>query len=113
MSVPVARALCSTIGGSPLGGSPLAACALSIISATAARLCSCVREKPWSKLKSVCADETHGKLQPMRRLRGEDERDVTSVQVRQHAVDGIGDRRIHRATGLVARAEHKVVDEQL
>ena len=63
MSVPVALALCSTIGGSPLGDSPL-----SIISATASRLCSSVREKPRSKLKSVLADETQGKLQPMRRL---------------------------------------------
>jgi hypothetical protein len=35
------------------------------------------------------------------------------VQVREHTVHGVGDRRIDRATGLIARAEHEVVDEQL
>ena len=33
--------------------------------------------------------------------------------MREHAVDGVGDRRVDRVTGLVARAEHEVVDEQL
>jgi hypothetical protein len=33
--------------------------------------------------------------------------------VREQAVDRIGDRRIRRATGDVARAEHEVVDEEL
>jgi hypothetical protein len=35
------------------------------------------------------------------------------VQVRDDPVDGVGDRRVDRATGLVAGAEHEVVDEQL
>jgi hypothetical protein len=35
------------------------------------------------------------------------------MQVREHAVDRIGDRRIDWAASLVARAEHEVVDEQL
>ena len=35
------------------------------------------------------------------------------MEVRQHAVDGVGARRAGRATGLVARAEHEVVDEEL
>jgi hypothetical protein len=34
-------------------------------------------------------------------------------QVREQAVDGVGDRRVRRVPGLVAGAEHKVVDEQL
>src|SRR6266496_4066165 len=33
--------------------------------------------------------------------------------MRDYAVDGVGDRRVDRATGFVARAEHEVVDEQL
>ena len=33
--------------------------------------------------------------------------------MREHAVDGVGHRRVDRVTGLVARAEHEVVDEQL
>jgi hypothetical protein len=33
--------------------------------------------------------------------------------VREHAVDGFGNRRVDREDGLVARAEHEVVDEQL
>jgi hypothetical protein len=33
--------------------------------------------------------------------------------VREHAVDGVGDRRVRRVAGLVARAEHEVVDEEL
>jgi hypothetical protein len=56
--VPLARALWSTIGGAPA----------SSIGATAARVCSSVREKPKSKLKSPPADETQGMLQPIRRL---------------------------------------------
>src|SRR6266511_1433495 len=75
MSVPVELALCATIGGS----------AVSIISATSSRVCSSVREKPRSRLKSV----------------------------REDAVDGVGYRRTCRATGVVARSEHEVVDEQL
>src|ERR671936_2487277 len=35
------------------------------------------------------------------------------MQVREQAVDAVGHRRAGRATGLVARAEHEVVDEQL
>ena len=35
------------------------------------------------------------------------------MQVREQTVDGVGDRRVHRAAGRVARAEHEVVDEQL
>jgi hypothetical protein len=31
----------------------------------------------------------------------------------EHTVHGVGDRRVHRAAGLVARPEHEVVDEQL
>src|SRR5919204_229567 len=35
------------------------------------------------------------------------------MQVREQPVDAVGHRRAGRATGLVARAEHEVVDEQL
>jgi hypothetical protein len=35
------------------------------------------------------------------------------MQVREQAVDAVGHRRAGRAAGLVARAEHEVVDEQL
>src|ERR671930_41358 len=35
------------------------------------------------------------------------------MQVREQAVDAVGHRRAGRATGLVAWAEHEVVDEQL
>src|SRR5713226_9342214 len=35
------------------------------------------------------------------------------VEVRDEAVDAVRDRRVDRAAGLVARAEHEVVDEQL
>jgi hypothetical protein len=35
------------------------------------------------------------------------------VQVRDEAVDAVGHRRTGRAAGLVAGAEHEVVDEQL
>src|SRR4051812_50077475 len=35
------------------------------------------------------------------------------MQVRERAVDGVGHRRAGRAAGLVAGAEHEVVDEQL
>src|SRR5206468_11006258 len=48
-----------------------------------------------------------------RRLRDEGERHVASVQVREYTFDAVGHRRARRATGLVARAEHEVVDEQL
>ena len=41
---------------------------VGLICATASRACSSVCEKPRSKLKSVRAEETQGKLQPMRRL---------------------------------------------
>ena len=51
MSVTVEPALCATIGGIP---------ALSI-GTNASRVCSSLLEKPRSKLKSVCADETQGK----------------------------------------------------
>jgi hypothetical protein len=40
-------------------------------------------------------------------------RHVARVQVREGTVEGVGHRRARRATCLVARAEHKVVDEQL
>jgi hypothetical protein len=33
--------------------------------------------------------------------------------MREETVDGVGDRRVHRAAGRVARAEHEVVYEQL
>src|SRR4051812_25774148 len=33
--------------------------------------------------------------------------------MRQDTADGVGDRRVDRAAGRVARAEHEVVDEQL
>src|SRR5262245_63762370 len=33
--------------------------------------------------------------------------------MRQDAVDGVGDRRVDRAAGLVAGPEHEVADEQL
>ena len=33
--------------------------------------------------------------------------------MRERAVDGVGHRRAGRAAGLVARAEHEVIDEQL
>ena len=60
---------------------------------------------------------THAALVPLklleRCLRDEEQRRVTGVQVRDDAVDRVGDRRVDRATGLVARAEHEVVDEQL
>src|SRR6185437_11743768 len=35
------------------------------------------------------------------------------MQVRQEAVEAVGDRRVHRAPGGVARPEHEVVDQQL
>src|SRR4029450_8886618 len=65
MSVPDARALCSTIGGN---ASPDDARAGRRICATASRDSSSVCEKPRSKLKSPSDDEAHGRLQPMRRL---------------------------------------------
>ena len=64
MSVPVARAFCSTIGGN----GPSSVLDGRAICATASRDCSSVCEKPRSKLKSLDEDETHGMLQPMRRL---------------------------------------------
>ena len=48
-----------------------------------------------------------------RRLRDEYERHVTSVKMREHGLDGVGDRRVHGVAGLVTRSEHEVVDEQL
>ena len=33
--------------------------------------------------------------------------------MREHGVDGVGDRRVDRVAGLVARSEHEVVDQQL
>ena len=48
-----------------------------------------------------------------RGLRHEEHRHVVRVQVRDEGVDGVRDRRVDRAAGLVARAEHEVVDEQL
>ena len=35
------------------------------------------------------------------------------IQVRDEAIDAVRDRRVDRAAGLVARAEHEVVDDQL
>src|SRR5215207_5542328 len=35
------------------------------------------------------------------------------MQVWEHPVNGVGNRRVDRAARLVARAEHEVVDEQL
>jgi hypothetical protein len=46
-------------------------------------------------------------------LGDEEQRHVAGVQVRDHALDGVGDRRVDRAAGLVARAEHEVIDQQL
>jgi hypothetical protein len=57
MSVPLALALRSTIGGRDPG-----------FSAAHARVCSSLLEYPRSALNSLLADYTHGKLQPMRRL---------------------------------------------
>jgi hypothetical protein len=48
-----------------------------------------------------------------RRLGHECERHVAGVQVREDAVDRVGDRRVDRAARFVARAEHEVVDEEL
>jgi hypothetical protein len=58
MSVPVELALCATIGGIPA----------SSIGAITSRVSFALLEKPRSKLNSVRAEETHRKLQPMRRL---------------------------------------------
>ena len=57
MSVPLALALRSTIGGSD-----------PRLCATQARVCSSLLEKPRSALKSLSADDAQGMLQPMRRL---------------------------------------------
>ena len=74
-------------------------------------------------MKSLWADDTQGTLQPMRRLyacnfsigalRHEEHRHVVRIQVRDEAIDAVRDRRVDRAAGLVARAEHEVVDDQL
>jgi len=58
MSVPLALAFWPTIGGIPA----------SSIGAIASRVSSSLLEKPRSTLKSLLADDTQGKLQPMRRL---------------------------------------------
>src|SRR6266511_1571720 len=56
-SVPLSLALRSAIGGRA-----------SSIGATHSRVCSSLLEKPRSRLNSLLADDTQGKLQPMRRL---------------------------------------------
>ena len=38
---------------------------------------------------------------------------VPRAEMGHHAVERVGDRRVDRATGLVARPEHEVVDEEL
>ena len=43
----------------------------------------------------------------------EHERHVAGVEVGEEPVDRVGDRRVHRVAGLVARPEHEVVDEEL
>jgi hypothetical protein len=43
----------------------------------------------------------------------EEQRRVTGLHVGEDAVDRVGDRRVDRASGLIARTEHEVVDEQL
>ena len=48
-----------------------------------------------------------------RRPRHRDQRHVSGLQVRDHAVKSVRDRGVHRAAGLVARAEHEVVDQKL
>jgi hypothetical protein len=110
-SVPVERELCAAMGGS-----------CSAIGSTHSRVCPSLLEEPRSTLKSVRAGDpgktpAHTPLVGLqlleRRLRDECERHVASVQVREQAVDAVGHRRAGRATGLVARAEHEVVDEQL
>ena len=45
--------------------------------------------------------------------RDRDERDVVVLEVRDRAVEAVGDRRARRAAGREVRAEHEVVDEQL
>src|SRR5260370_8366510 len=57
MSVPVSLALRAAIGGS-----------WSSIGAAHSRVCSWLLEKPRSVLNSLLADDTQGKLQPIRRL---------------------------------------------
>ena len=47
------------------------------------------------------------------RLRHEEHRHVVRIQVRDEPIDAVRDRRVDRAAGLVTRAEHEVVDDQL